>query len=51
MRYFASLLEDLPRLLGGTEFTKNTLRFAWHLTTVGGAVRRRGRCLAWAANH
>jgi hypothetical protein len=25
---------DLPRLFGGTEFTKNTLRFAWHLTTV-----------------
>ncbi len=25
---------DLPKLLGGTEFTKNTLRFAWHLTTV-----------------
>jgi hypothetical protein len=26
--------EDLPRLLGGTEFTKRTLRFAWHLTSV-----------------
>lgn len=26
--------EDLPKLLGGTEFTKQTLRFAWHLTTV-----------------
>ena len=25
---------DLPKLYGGTEFTKNTLRFAWHLTTV-----------------
>ncbi|MEM7561439.1 MAG: hypothetical protein AAF353_00175 [Pseudomonadota bacterium] len=24
----------LPRLFGGTEFSKNTLRFAWHLTTV-----------------
>lgn len=24
----------LPRLLGGTEFTKSTLRFAWHLTSV-----------------
>lgn len=24
----------LPRLFGGTEFTQNTLRFAWHLTTV-----------------
>jgi len=26
--------EDLPQLFGGDEFTKNTLRFAWHLTTV-----------------
>lgn len=25
---------DLPRLFGGTEFTVNTLRFAWHLTSV-----------------
>ena len=25
---------DLPKLFGGTEFTKNTLRFAWHLTTI-----------------
>ncbi len=25
---------DLPKLLGGTEFTQNTLRFAWHLTTL-----------------
>jgi hypothetical protein len=25
---------DLPRLFGGTEFTKRTLRFAWHLTSV-----------------
>lgn len=25
---------NLPRLLGGTAFTQNTLRFAWHLTTV-----------------
>lgn len=25
---------ELPRLFGGTEFTQNTLRFAWHLTTV-----------------
>lgn len=25
---------DLPILFGGTEFTQNTLRFAWHLTTV-----------------
>lgn len=24
----------LPVLLGGTKFTQNTLRFAWHLTTV-----------------
>jgi hypothetical protein len=26
--------EDLPKILGGTEFTKRTLRFAWHLTSV-----------------
>lgn len=26
--------DSLPKLLGGTEFTKQTLRFAWHLTTV-----------------
>jgi hypothetical protein len=26
--------DDLPKLLGGTEFTKGTLRFAWHLTSV-----------------
>ena len=26
--------EGLPRLFGGTEFTKRTLRFAWHLTSV-----------------
>ena len=25
---------DLPKLLGGTEFTKRTLRFAWHLTSI-----------------
>ena len=25
---------DLPHLFGGDEFTKRTLRFAWHLTTV-----------------
>jgi hypothetical protein len=25
---------DLPKLLGGTEFTKRTLRFAWHITSV-----------------
>lgn len=25
---------DLPKLFGGTDFTRNTLRFAWHLTTV-----------------
>ena len=24
----------LPELFGGTEFTKNTLRFAWHVTTL-----------------
>lgn len=26
--------EDLPKIFGGNEFTKNTLRFAWHLSTV-----------------
>jgi hypothetical protein len=26
--------EILPKLFGGTEFTKNTLRFAWHVTSV-----------------
>ena len=26
--------ENLPRLFGGTEFTKRTLRFAWHLTSL-----------------
>lgn len=25
---------NLPKLFGGTEFTKSTLRFAWHLTTI-----------------
>ncbi len=25
---------DLPKLLGGDAFTKRTLRFAWHLTSV-----------------
>jgi hypothetical protein len=25
---------DLPKLFGSTEFTKRTLRFAWHLTSV-----------------
>ncbi len=25
---------DLPRLFGGDSFTKATLRFAWHLTTL-----------------
>lgn len=25
---------DLPKLLGGTGFTKQVLRFAWHLTSV-----------------
>ena len=28
--------ELLPKLLGGTAFTKNTLRFVWHLVTVMG---------------
>lgn len=25
---------DLPKLFGGPEFTRRTLRFAWHLTTI-----------------
>lgn len=25
---------ELPKLFGGTEFTRNTLRFAWHVTTL-----------------
>jgi hypothetical protein len=25
---------ELPKLFGGTEFTKQTLRFAWHVTSV-----------------
>ena len=25
---------DLPKLFGGTEFTRRTLRFAWHVTSV-----------------
>lgn len=27
-------LSNLPKLFGSIEFTKNTLRFAWHLTTI-----------------
>lgn len=26
--------EDLPKLFGSTRFTTQTLRFAWHITTV-----------------
>ncbi len=26
--------DDLPKLFGGPEFTIQTLRFAWHLTTI-----------------
>lgn len=26
--------DSLPKLFGGTDFTRQTLRFAWHLTTV-----------------
>lgn len=26
--------KNLPELFGGQDFTRNTLRFAWHLTTV-----------------
>lgn len=25
---------DLPKLFGGVEFTKQTLRFAWHITSI-----------------
>ena len=25
---------ELPKLFGGTEFTRGTLRFAWHITTL-----------------
>ncbi len=35
-RYLLSRLlrrPDLPKLLGGDAFTKQTLRFAWHLTS------------------
>jgi hypothetical protein len=27
---------EIPRLFGGTDFTKRTLRFAWHITSVFG---------------
>jgi len=36
-RYVLSRLlrrENLPKLLGSDRFTKQTLRFAWHLTTL-----------------
>jgi hypothetical protein len=35
-RYILTRLfrRDLPKLFGGQAFTRNTLRFAWHLTTV-----------------
>lgn len=26
--------DDLPKLFGGVEFTKQTLRFAWHITSI-----------------
>lgn len=26
--------DNLPKLYGGQTFTKNTLRFAWHVTTI-----------------
>ena len=26
--------QDLPRLLGSVDFTKGTMRFAWHITSV-----------------
>jgi hypothetical protein len=35
-RYILTRLfrRELPKLFGGQEFTRSTLRFAWHLTTV-----------------
>ena len=35
-RYILTRLfrRDLPKLFGSDDFTKRTLRFAWHLTTV-----------------
>jgi hypothetical protein len=35
-RYILTRLfrRELPKLFGGPEFTRNTLRFAWHLTTI-----------------
>lgn len=35
-RYILTRLfrRELPKLFGGTEFTRRTLRFAWHFTTV-----------------
>lgn len=35
-RYILTRLfrRELPKLFGGSEFTRNTLRFAWHLTTL-----------------
>jgi hypothetical protein len=35
-RYILTRLfrRDLPKLFGGVEFTRRTLRFAWHFTTV-----------------
>jgi hypothetical protein len=32
MRLF--LRDDLPKLFGSAEYTRRTLRFAWHVTTV-----------------
>jgi len=26
--------DNLPKVLGGVEFTKQTLRFAWHITSI-----------------
>ena len=40
---------DLPKVLGSEEFTKRTLQFAWHLTSIAwwgmAALRRRGRSI------
>jgi len=52
---------DLPKLFGGVDFTKRTLRLAWHITTVlalgfaallvvlasgGGSARTEGRIIS-----
>jgi hypothetical protein len=34
IRLFRLFRRDLPKLFGSDWFTKRTLRFAWHITTV-----------------